>query len=123
LPQENLVAGSELLIRGPFALEPIYTLGAGDILQLGGRVFGLVGDYQTPSGETFTRIVVPYPDPTVALAAYNHLVTHLDPYLTVVAGYEGGFVFQDYRQEFGLVTLVDEVLTVQIHLASPPGQK
>ncbi len=40
LPAEGRVAGSERLIRGPYGLQPYFTFGEGDILQLDGKIFG-----------------------------------------------------------------------------------
>ena len=55
-------AGSERLIRGPYGLQPYFTFGEGDILSLGGRIFGALAEYRMPDGTTFTRLIVPYPD-------------------------------------------------------------
>ena len=37
LPAANQVPGTALLLRGPYSLQSVYTLGAGDILLLGGQ--------------------------------------------------------------------------------------
>jgi hypothetical protein len=111
LPRENLVPGSEALVRGPFGLQPIFTFGNGDPLLLGGRVFAVVGDYYedggreerggTPNGRTearpdtptaaagpdaatYTRIVVVYPGRSAASRAYAHLLANLDTYIEVL---------------------------------------
>jgi hypothetical protein len=123
LPKENLVPGSEMLVRGQFGLQPIFTFGNGDVLQLRGKVFAVVGDYYEVGGEgrteekkvgphdlqapavtdtissaagTYTRIVVLYPDRGSARRAYSNLVKNLDPYLQVLrnsAGGTGGYSF------------------------------
>ena len=43
-PPQGMVAGSERLVRGPFGLQSIFTLGDGDVLQLGGRIVGVAED-------------------------------------------------------------------------------
>ncbi len=120
LPAGDRVPGSELLIRGVFALQPIYTLGAGDILQLNSRIFGAVADYRDEAGSVHTCIVVPYPDHTTAGKAYAHLVTNLDPYLTLVHQTENMIVFQDYRDHFGSARLVGNTLQVRVNLQTRP---
>ncbi len=62
LPAAGLVPGSARVIRGPVSLQALYTLGDGDILQLGGKITGAAGDYKDPSGAT-TLIIVDYPTP------------------------------------------------------------
>ena len=39
LPAAGQVPGTALLLRGPYSLQSVYTLGAGDVLLLGGRIF------------------------------------------------------------------------------------
>ncbi len=51
LPVQGVVAGSERLVRGPFGLQAIYTLGDGDVLQLGGRLTGAAADVRDAAGE------------------------------------------------------------------------
>ena len=48
LPDSGLVKGSVRLIRGQYAMQPIFTLGPGDMLLLDGRTFGVVGKYLAP---------------------------------------------------------------------------
>ncbi|MBN1223864.1 MAG: hypothetical protein JXB23_11500 [Candidatus Aminicenantes bacterium] len=116
LPRKNLVEGSELLVRGPVSLQPIFTFGDGDILRMEGDVFGVVGDYKDRDGTAFTMIVIPYPDEEAAEAAYNHLIGNLDSYLKIVKKDETGFSFKDYKSEFGLVRRERNTLTIKIHL-------
>jgi hypothetical protein len=120
LPQQGLVVGSERLLRGPVALQSIFTLGTGDILQLKGKLFAMSGDYQSDQGEAYTLLVVPYPETQQASAAYQHLLANLDSYLQVVSQADRRFVFVDYQQKFGLVELQEAVLTVRLHLGKKP---
>lgn len=168
LPDENRLDGSELLIRGPFALQPIFTLGEDDILQLHGEIFGVVADYyddmghdnarldnagQDSAGTTgphskcrdfgdgwgndtrggssddeitartiHTRIIIPYPDETMARAAFEHLVANLDPYLELSGQSDSGFRFKDYRGKYGLARLSGRVLEVRVNLEAAPAQ-
>jgi hypothetical protein len=123
LPPDNLVAGSERLIRGPFALQPIFTFGEGDILRLGGKVFGLVADYTGGNDSIYTRIMIPYQDRATAQAAYGHLVDNLDSYLTILRKRASGFAFEDYRKKYGLVSLSDNVLDIKVNLSTPPKDR
>ena len=120
LPKENLVAESELIVRGPYALQSIFTFGEGDVLRLEGEVWGVIGDYRRDEGDVFTRIIILYPDEAAAAAAYENLVSNLDPYLDVLERWGKGFIFEDYREEYGMVELQGERLAIMIHLLERP---
>ena len=122
LPKKNFVAGSGMIIRGPYAMEPIFTFGKGDVLQLGGKVFGVVGDYLGFDGEGYTEILIFYSRRNVALSAFNNLVSHLDPYLQVESKWQRGFTFRDYRNKFGIVELKGDVIEIEINLSGEPAQ-
>ncbi len=110
LPAEGKVAGSERLIRGPYGLQPYFTFGEGDILSLGGRIFGALAMYRMPAGPAFTRLIVPYPNPETAAAALAHLQANLDPYLKVTGGRPDGFDFVDFQAKKGAVAQHGAVL-------------
>jgi len=112
LPAAGRVGGSERLIRGPYGLQPYITLGEGDILSLGGRVFGALAPYRLPGGETFTRLIVPYPDPEAAAAAFAYLRTHLDPYLKITAERPEAFDFVDFQARKGSVVRSGSILDI-----------
>jgi hypothetical protein len=114
------VPGSHRLFRGPYALEPIYTFGEGDVLQLGGRIFGALADYRDGSGRTWTRLVIPYPDAETARQAFRHLRDHLDSYLKVVREGPDRLAFRDYRSEYGQVRREGSLLQLDIHLQVLP---
>lgn len=116
LPGENLIKNSERLIRGPYALQPIFTFGEGDILLLEGRVFAVAGNYRDEKGNITTRIIIPYPDETRARAALHHLQQNFDPYHKILETGPSGFVFIDYQQKFGQVRLRDNILDIHINL-------
>jgi hypothetical protein len=119
LPEEGLVVGSERLFRGPFALQPVYTFGEGDILQLHGKILGVLADYADVEGNVTTRLVVPYSSRGEALAAYHNLQANLDSSLEVVERTDAGFAWKDYRDLYGQAMLRDRVLTILIGLAQP----
>ena len=121
LPEENKIAGSEKIIRGQYALQPIYTFGEGDIFQLEGKIFGAVASYRTGNDARHTRIIIPYIDSAKAQAVFNHLIQNLDPYLTILEKSEAGFIFQDYKKKYGKVELASEKLFILIHLESKPS--
>ena len=115
LPAEGRVPGSERLIRGPYGLQPYFTFGEGDILSLGGRIFGALAAYKTASGSTFHRLVVPYPDSSASAAALAHLKTNLDPYLKVTRERPDGFDFVDFQAKKGSVTRAGAVLDIRFN--------
>jgi len=90
LPEKAKIPGSERLIRGPYALQSIFTLGEGDILDLRGNIFALAADYKDQEGEPSTRLLVFYPDESRAEVAFHNLLANLDPYLKVVERRDGG---------------------------------
>jgi|GEM_PF-320219 len=120
LPRENLIRNSERLIRGPYALQPIFTFGEGDILQLEGKVFGVVGSYRDEAGGIFTRIIIPYPDEQRARKAMEHLQQNFDPYHKIIESSPSGFIFIDYQQKYGLVKLKGQVMEILINLDRKP---
>jgi hypothetical protein len=121
LPQEGLVPGSERLVRGPFALEPVYTFGSGDVLQLGGRVFGVLGTYRDDRGEPYRRLVIDYSSAKEARAAFDHLLANLDPHLEIVARAAASFTFRDYRDLFGKVGREGRTLEITLDLDAAPA--
>jgi hypothetical protein len=115
LPAEGKVAGSERLVRGPYGLQPYFTFGEGDILSLGGRIFGSLAEYRMPDGAAFTRLIVPYPDPDTAAAALAHLRANLDPYLKVTGDRSDGFDFVDFQAKTGAVARSGAVLDIRFN--------
>jgi len=120
LPVKDLIEGSELLIRGPFGLQPIYTFGEGDIFQLNGDIFGVAGDYQSDTNKTYTVIIIPYPDDGTARKAFLNLNGNLDTYLEVVEQSEGLLIFRDYLNKYGQVLLDKNILRIKINLPDKP---
>lgn len=120
LPQPGLVPGSARIIRGPVGLQALYTLGDGDILQLGGRVTGAAGDYKEAAG-AHTLVVVDYPTPAAAAAAFKHLKANLDTYLKPTRATDSTLVFQDYEKKFGVATVSGTRLDIRLHLAKAPA--
>jgi hypothetical protein len=113
LPAEGKVTGSERLVRGPYGLQAQFTFGEGDILSLGGRIFGALAEYRMPGGSAFTRLIVPYPDPERAAEALVRLKANLDPYLKVVADRPDGFEFVDFQSKKGTVARSGAVLDLR----------
>ncbi len=122
LPKTALVSSSERLIRGPYALQPVFTFGDGDILQLKGKIFGLVADYKDARGDLFTRIIIPYPDDIAASAALRHLLANRDPYIKVLEQWERGFIFEDFQKKYGRVEIEGERLDCLVNLSEKPGK-
>lgn len=120
LPKTGLAPASVRLLRGPYALQAVFTLGDGDILQLGRKITAVAGDYKSADG-TWTEIVAEYPDAAAARKALAHLQANLDEYLKIVSKKDGGFVFQDYRKQFGSATLAGPRLEVRLKLQKPPA--
>jgi len=120
LPKAGLVPGSLRLHRGPYALQAVYTLGEGNILQLGPKVTAISGDYKAAAG-TWTEIVADYPDAGTARKALDHLQANLDEYLQVIAKMDSGFVFQDYKKLYGSVRVAGTRMEIRLKLQKPPA--
>jgi hypothetical protein len=119
LPARGMVADSERLVRGPFGLQSIFTLGEGDLLQLGGRIVGVAADVRDQGGER-TRLVVVYPDGAAAARAFANLRQHLDSYLKPVTTDATRLVFRDFENKFGVVTVSVRTIDLTLHLAKAP---
>ena len=83
LPLQALVPGSERLVRGPFGLQTLYTLGEDDILLLGGKIVAVAGDYKDGAAKT-ALVVVIYPNVAAAKKAFVNVQANLDKYLKPV---------------------------------------
>lgn len=120
LPKAGLVPNSERIIRGPFTLQAIYTLGEGDILSLGGALTAMAGDY-TSAAVASTLIVAEYPTPAAASAAFAFLASRLDTYLKPVTKTSSKLVFQDFEKKYGVATVTGKRLEIRLRLAKPPA--
>jgi hypothetical protein len=118
LPAENRVAGSERLIRGPYGLQPYFTFGEGDILQLGGEIFAALAEFMAADGTIFRRMIVPYRDEASAAAALESLRTNLDPHSKIVETKPDAFTFVDFQKKYGAIARAGNVLDIRFDLAS-----
>jgi len=119
LPVEGRVPLSERIVRGPFTLQQLGTLGEGDVLQLQGRATGVAARYG--EGEArHTLLRVDYPTPEAASEAFARLTTRLDPLHTPLQGTDEVLVWQGYDGRFGDARLEGGRLTLRIGLAAPP---
>lgn len=111
------IPGSELLVAGPLSLQMVYTLGEGDILQLGGRLFGVC--VEMPDGEQRRSVLlrVDYADTTACRAAFMHVRANLDAYLVKLAENEDWFTFRDYKNEYGRVARCGGILEIRLNLS------
>jgi len=120
LPPHNMIKGSERLFRGPYGLQSLYTLGQGDILKLGGKIFGLAADYKTDRGEGFTRLMIAYPDAAAARDAFDFLQKNLDSYLSVVDSFADVFSFKDFKDKYGQAELKGTWVEILVDLPAKP---
>ena len=120
LPSEELIAGSEKLIRGQYGLQSIYTLGADDILQLENKTFALVARYLGQDDSVYTRIYVPYANNKLAGNSYSNLKSNLDSYIQVLKSDQKHIIFKDYRNQFGIISLQDNVIDIKVNLRKEP---
>ena len=118
LPAEYRVAGSERLIRGPYGLQPYFTFGEGDILQLNGKIYAALAEYGGADGSKYNRLIVPYPDPAAAASALEFLRANLDTYLKIVETTAAGFSFVDFQKKYGTVALDGSILDIRFKMTA-----
>ncbi|PJB81482.1 MAG: hypothetical protein CO090_03180 [Acidobacteria bacterium CG_4_9_14_3_um_filter_49_7] len=119
LDRKRLVKGSVRLARGPVALQSVYTLGEGDILQLNRQNWAMVADYRS-KGKTETLVLAVYADEPFARKVFSSLLKNLDPYLKVIRSNETAFIFQDYAGEYGIASIHGRILDIRLHVISVP---
>jgi hypothetical protein len=122
LPEDDLIPGSERIVRGPFTLGALYTLGDGDVLRLGETGATAVAAQYGAEDAPVTRIVARYDDSATARSAFEHVVANLDSYLEPVQEGDQRLVFKDYADQYGVVTLDGSTHDVQVHLPEPPAE-
>jgi len=120
LPSAGRVAGSEFLFRGRFGLEPVFTFGPGDVLQIEGQALGAGASYDNGDGSFCRRLTVEYPDAVAARRALVHLQDNLDAYLEVIDRNAAGLIFKDYAGQYGIVRHVDRRLDMAVRLTDVP---
>jgi hypothetical protein len=121
LPKEKRIAGSERLIRGPIGLQPYYTFGEGDILGMGGRLFGVLANYDEGGGQASTRLAVVYPAAAEARNVFLGLRANLDPYLKILDARETAFSFVDFRERYGIARWTGAKLDIAFNLPVRPA--
>lgn len=123
LPKDGLIPGSEFIVRGPYALQPIYTFGEGDILQLQGKIFGVTADYKDSNQKTYSKLVITYPTKVEALSAFQNLLQNLDSYSTILWQSATGFIFKDYQKKYGDVSLAESTIEINFKLLQKPDER
>ncbi len=118
--QAGQAPGTVRLFRGPFGLQSIYTLGDGDILQLGGKLTGVSAEYKDPT-LALTRARRRIPDGAAAAKAFACLPKNLDRYLKPTEKGPARLVFRDYENKFGVVTLAGPRLDIVVRLDKAPA--
>lgn len=116
LPTDSLIPNSAKIFRGNYALQSIYTFGSGDIFLLGGKIFGVLGDYRITEGNNFTLLLIPYPDVDSARKAYQNVQFNLDPYLEVIKKDTTQLIFKDYKNLYGIIKLKSHQIEIKINL-------
>lgn len=120
LPKANRVPRSTAIIRGPYSLQTLYTLGPDDVLQLNRTVFGVAADYRSSGDETYTLLMVPYDHAQQARDAFGYLVNHLDPYLHVLHQADDLLCFRGADEMYGSAVLEGALLTLRLRMSEMP---
>ena len=120
LPEKGRILGSEYIFRGPFALQPIYTFGEGDIFQLQGKIFGVLADYYLKADTTYTWMSIEYPDKAMSRSVFRNLIENLDPYNKLITANDSLLHFQDYQGLLSQVKLDDKRIECHIKLPELP---
>lgn len=120
LPVADRVPGTFRLLRGPYSLQSVYTLGEGDVLMLDGTRFAASAAYGEAGDPHHVRIVVAYEDETIARRAFENLRRHLDPYYKVLEEGSDFFVFRDFQDRFGLAEVSDRQIKIRVKMKLVP---
>jgi hypothetical protein len=123
LPAADMVPGTALLLRGPYSLQAVYTLGEGDILLLGGKTFAAAAAYREPTGAGYTMIVAPYGDDVLARAAFDNLRRNLDRLIQVTGGGDDFFNFKDFQNDFGRAGIKGNRLVILVKMGQRPDSR
>ncbi len=123
LPAANQVPGTALLLRGPYSLQSVYTLGTGDILLLEGKIFAAAAFYREASGSSHTMIVAPYAETALARAAFANLRRNLDHYLQVMGAGVDFFNFKDFQNYFGRAEIREKRIVILVKLTQQPDTR
>jgi hypothetical protein len=121
LPEARMLPGSEQVFCGPLSLQSFYRLGKGDVLQLQNKIFGAAAKYTDTDRNTYTLVIVPYPDVTNAQGAFANLQKNLDPGFQVFGRTPTGFAFKDRQAKYAAVALKDSVIELRLNLVRRPG--
>ncbi len=121
LPHTNRVSGTEFMFRGQYALDPIFTFGEGNILQINSPAIGAGARYDNGDGVIYRQLTVVYDNPESAEVALAYLKGHLDSYISVVKSSAAGLVFKDYADKYGIVKTVNNRLDIAINLVKAPS--
>jgi hypothetical protein len=121
LPKAQMLSESEHVFCGPLSQQAIYRLGKGDVLQLQSKIFGAAAKYADTSRNTYTLVIVPYPDAASAQSGFANLQKNLDPGFQVFGKIPTGFAFKDRQAKYALVELKDGVIVLQLNLARKPS--
>lgn len=116
LPSRDLLPGTQVILRGPYALQKLYFFGEGDILELKGRIFAIAGDYNQAEDDSYTLILIPYPDRAAAASAYRNLMTDLDSYINIIERKETAFTFKDFQNKYGTVKIGGSLMRIKVNL-------
>jgi hypothetical protein len=119
LTEVGLRPGSRRIVRGPYGLEALATLGEGDILLLGGKITAVAGSYEIPGGPSYTLIRADYRAPEIALQAFANLRAHLDRYLEVTAEQPTCLAWREASGGHGRALAVDGALIIHVGASVP----
>lgn len=123
LPIEERIAGSEFLVRGPYGMQPVFTFGEGDLLQLEGIRFAIGAEYRDSKAHKTTQMIIPYQDADQARGVLKGLDGRLDSYIKVLEKGVDHLIFMDFKQEYGFIRRVDNRLEIGLHLTESPQKK
>ena len=121
LPKDGLIESSVRLIRGQYGLQSIFTLGDGDVLQLGRKITAVSGSYRDARGK-YSLILADYPTAAAAAKAFDDSAENLDKQLTVQENGRRRLVFKDYDDSFGSVSVAGKRISITL-VDHPPRKR
>jgi hypothetical protein len=116
MDNEGRIPGSERVLRGPFTLQEVYTLGPGDVLSLEQGALAVAAAFEDGS----SLILATYRDDATAELAFDHLARNLDPYLEVIDRQSARLMLKDYAGRYAEILRAGNQIIAHLKLDRVP---
>jgi hypothetical protein len=116
LPNKEIIPNTMKIIRGQYSLQSVYNFGSGDILTLGGKIFGVSATYFDKKNQVYTVILIPYPNADTCLRAFQNLIANLAADISIIKQAERKLNFIDLESKYGTVKISGNMMKLVVNL-------